>query len=304
MSKSVNAIDGVFVVNKPAGPSSHDVVQVARRSLGFSRIGHTGTLDPRAAGVLPLVLGQATRLAQHLTATDKEYEALLRFGVVTDTYDAAGKVVEASGAIPGEADLATVLDRFRGTYAQTPPAYSAKMVGGERAYALARKGKPVPSPAATVTVHALDLITFIPPHARLRVRCSAGFYVRSLAHDVGKALGTGAILDALTRTEAAGFKLHEAVSFEQLVTAPRADLRCLARPMDSLLADWPAATLTSEGVEWARHGRDLGPRQLVAPLAVIPEHVRLLSPDGRLIGLADRANLPGFLHPAVVFSYN
>jgi tRNA pseudouridine55 synthase len=297
-------MDGVLVINKPVGPSSHDVVKVARRSLGLSRIGHTGTLDPRAAGVLPLVLGQATRLAQHLTATDKEYEARLRFGVVTDTYDAAGAVVETSGAVPERAAFEAVLDRFRGTYEQTPPAYSAKMVGGHRAYALARMGKAVPSPAVRVTVQSLEVVDYALPHARVRVRCSAGFYVRSLAHDIGQALGTGAILDELTRTEAGGFRLDDAVSFETLVTAPRVDLRQLVRPMDSLLSEWPSARLTSEGVEWARNGRDLGPRQVAAPLSPIPERVRLLAPDGRLIGLADRANLPGFLHPAVVFSYN
>jgi tRNA pseudouridine55 synthase len=303
-SPGIPDMDGVLVVNKPVGPSSHDVVKVARRSLGFSRIGHTGTLDPRAAGVLPLVLGQATRLAQHLTATDKEYEARMRFGVVTDTYDAAGEIVDASGAVPDRAAFEAVLDRFRGTYDQTPPAYSAKMVGGTRAYALARQGKAVPSPATAVTVHALDVLEFAPPCARVRVRCSAGFYVRTLAHDVGQLLGTGAILDELLRTEAAGYRIGDAVSFEQLVTAPRADLRQLARPMESLLIAWPSAQLTSEGVEWARHGRDLGPRQVTAPLAPIPDRVRLLAPDGRLIGLADRSNLPGFLHPAVVFSYN
>jgi tRNA pseudouridine55 synthase len=297
-------IDGVLVINKPVGPSSHDVVQVARRSLGISRVGHTGTLDPRASGVLPLVLGQATRLAQHLTASEKEYEAVVRFGVVTDTYDSAGDVLDSSGAVPARGDLETVLQRFRGTYEQTPPAYSAKMVGGERAYVLARRGTPILSPAVTVTVGALDLVDYAPPHARLRVRCSAGFYVRSLAHEVGHALGTGAILDALVRTEAAGFRIEEAVSFQQLVTAPRLDLRLLARPMHTLLTGWPSATLTAEGVQWARHGRDLGPRQLVAPLGEVPERVRLLGTDGRLVGLADRGNLPGFLHPAVVFSYN
>jgi tRNA pseudouridine55 synthase len=303
MPKSAN-VDGVLVVNKPVGPSSHDVVQVARRSLGISRVGHTGTLDPRASGVLPLVLGQATRLAQHLIASEKEYEAVVRFGMVTDTYDSAGEIAESSGAVPALEDLENVLQRFRGTHEQTPPAYSAKMVGGQRAYVLARRGKPIPSPAVTVTVGALDLVHYEPPHARLRVRCSAGFYVRSLAHDVGQALGTGAILDALVRTEAGGFRIEEAVPFEQLVTAPRVDLRQLTRPMHTLLTEWPSALLTAEGVEWARHGRDLGPRQLVAPLTEIPEHVRLLGADGRLVGLADRGNLPGFLHPVVVFSYN
>jgi tRNA pseudouridine55 synthase len=297
-------LDGVLVVNKPVGPSSHDVVVVARRTLGISRVGHTGTLDPRASGVLPLVLGQATRLAQHLTASVKEYEATIRFGVVTDSYDAAGEIVEQSGAAPAALDLDAALPHFRGTYEQTPPAYSAKMIGGHRAYERARAGKPVQSLPVTVTVHSLCLIEYTPPVARVSVRCSAGFYVRSLAHDLGRAVGTGAILDALVRTEAAGFRIDEAISFEILATAPRHELRRLARPMHALLGDVPSVRLTTEGVDWARHGRDLGPRQVISPLAIVPELVRLLAPDGQLVGLADRAKLPGFLHPAVVFSYN
>ena len=300
----VAPLDGVLVVHKPVGPSSHDVVVVARRSLGISRIGHTGTLDPQASGVLPLVLGQATRLAQHLTSSDKEYEATVRFGVVTDTYDAAGAVLESSGVVPPLAALDAVLLRFRGTFEQTPPAYSAKMIGGDRSYVHARAGKPLLSPAVAVTTHVLELLAFEPPLARLRVRCSAGFYVRSLAHDLGQALGTGAVLEHLLRTEAAGFRLGEAVSFETLVKASRPELRDLVLSMETLLTDVPAATLTEEGVAWARQGRNLGPAQLRTPLSPVPSLARLLGPDERLVGLADRAKVPGFLHPSVVFSYN
>jgi tRNA pseudouridine55 synthase len=300
----VAPLDGVLVVHKPVGPSSHDVVVVARRSLGISRIGHTGTLDPQASGVLPLVLGQATRLAQHLTGSDKEYEATVRFGVVTDTYDTAGAVLEWSGAVPPLAALDAALSGFRGTFEQTPPAYSAKMIGGDRSYVHARAGKPLRSPAVAVTTHVLELLAFEPPLARLRVRCSAGFYVRSLAHDLGRALGTGAVLEHLLRTEAARFRLGEAVSFETLVKASRAELRNLVLSMETLLTDVPAATLTEEGVAWARQGRNLGPAQLRTPVSPLPPLARLLGPDERLVGLADRAKIPGFLHPSVVFSYN
>jgi tRNA pseudouridine55 synthase len=297
-------MDGVLVVDKPVGPSSHDIVVVARRSLGISRIGHTGTLDPQASGVLPLVLGQATRLAQHLTGSDKEYLATIRFGVITDTHDAVGEVIQSTDARPTRPEIETALSRFRGTFAQTPPTYSAKMVDGERSYVLARAGKAVTSAAVLVTTHALELESFEAPLACVRVRCSAGFYVRSLAHDLGQVVGTGAILQALVRTEAAGFRLEEAIAFETLVKAPRADLRTHIRPLEALLTTVPAAQLTTEGVEWARHGRDLGPRQLTTPLIELPPLVRLLGPDGSLIGLADRGKLPGFLHPTVVFSYN
>ena len=297
-------MDGVLVVNKPVGPSSHDVVVVARRALGISRIGHTGTLDPRASGVLPLVLGQATRLAQHLTGSDKEYDAAIRFGMVTDTYDAAGEVVEQSGLAPGADALEVALARFRGTHPQTPPAFSAKMIDGQRAYDRARAGKPVQAAPATVTVHRLELLDYAAPVARVRVRCSAGFYVRSLAHDLGQALGTGAILDALSRIEAAGFRLDDTIGFDVLATAPRHELRALTRPMEALLTEVPSVRLTAEGLDWTQHGRDVGPRQLAGALPTIPTLVRLLGPDGRLAGLADRANTPGFLHPSVVFKYN
>jgi tRNA pseudouridine55 synthase len=302
----VNAepVHGVLVVHKPVGPSSHDVVAVARRSLGLSRIGHTGTLDPQASGVLPLVVGQATRLAQHLTGSDKEYEATVRFGVTTDTYDAAGAVMESSGLVPSIDDLHAALSGFRGTFEQTPPAYSAKMIGGDRSYVHARAGKSLRSPAVTVTTHVLELLDFEPPLARLRVRCSAGFYVRALAHDLGQTLGTGAVLDQLVRTEAAGFRLQHAVSFETLVQAPRSSLRALVLSMETLLTDLPTVTLTDEGVSWARTGRNLGPAQLRTPLSSIAPLTRLLSPDEQFIGLADRSNIPGFLHPSVIFSYN
>jgi tRNA pseudouridine55 synthase len=297
-------MDGVLIVHKPVGPSSHDIVVVARRSLGISRIGHTGTLDPQASGVLPLVLGQATRLAQHLTNSDKEYVATVRFGVSTDTHDAAGEVLRNTGIVPAPDAIDRALTGFRGRFEQTPPIFSAKMVDGERSYVRARAGKPRQSAPVAVTVHALEVLSFDSPLARLRVRCSAGFYVRSLAHDLGEALQSGAILEDLVRTEAAGFVLDDALPFETLVKAPRAELHARVHPMESLLITVPAVHLTSEGVAWARHGRDLGPGQLVRPLPSIPEFVRLLAIDGRLVGLADRAKMPGFLHPTVVFSYN
>jgi tRNA pseudouridine55 synthase len=302
----VNAppLDGVLVVDKPIGPSSHDVVVVARRSLGLSRVGHTGTLDPQASGVLPLVLGQATRLAQHLTSSDKEYEATVRFGMTTDTCDAAGTVIEASGVVPPDEAVEAALSRFRGTFQQIPPAYSAKMIGGDRSYVHARAGKPLRSPAVAVTTHVLELLHFAPPLARLRVRCSAGFYVRSLAHDLGQALGVGAVLQDLVRTEAAGYRLSEAVPFATLVQEARPKLRAMVQPMETLLTELPAATLSDEGVRWARQGRNLGPAQMHAPLSPIPPLARLLGPDERLIGLADQAKVTGFLHPSVIFSYN
>ena len=297
-------IHGALIVHKPIGPSSHDIVVCARRALGVSRIGHTGTLDPQASGVLPLVVGQATRLAQHLTGSDKEYLATVRFGLTTDTFDASGTTTSEPGGVPTREALHAAIDRFVGTFDQTPPAYSAKMVDGERAYVLARAGRAVAPTPATVTAHDITVVSFEGARAELRIRCAAGFYVRSLAHDLGQALGCGAILAGLVRTQAAGFGVDGAMSLEALMTSPRDALRAAVRPMDSLLTDVPAVKLSRDGVDWARHGRDLPPRILVNPPVDAPPLLRLLSPEGRLVGLAEPAKTPGFLHPAVIFSYN
>jgi tRNA pseudouridine55 synthase len=296
-------VHGALIVHKPIGPSSHDIVVCARRALGVSRIGHTGTLDPQASGVLPLVVGQATRLAQHLTASDKEYVATLRFGVVTDTYDAVGTIVRSPGGAPSQPELEAAIASFVGTFEQVPPAYSAKMVDGARAYALARAGQAVAPPAATVTAHEIALLSLAGDRAELRVRCSAGFYVRSLAHDIGAKLGCGAVLEALVRTRSAGFAIDEAMSLETLVTVPREAVRRAIRPMETLLTDVPAVTLTDDGVDWARHGRELPPRMLARPLPAMPPTVRLLSPEGRLVGLGVPARTAGLLRPSVIFSY-
>ena len=299
-----DSLHGALVVHKPIGPSSHDIVVCARRALGVSRIGHTGTLDPQASGVLPLVVGQATRLAQYLSGSDKEYLATIRFGVSTDTYDAAGRVVDERGGAPTRDELEAALERFRGTFDQSPPAYSAKMVGGERSYALARAGQAVTPKPATVSARELSIVDFDGLRARVRIRCSAGFYVRSLAHDVGEAVGTGAILDGLIRTRAAGFDTQAALPFEQLMTLPRHEVRAAVRPMETLLTELPAATLTSDGVTWARNGRELPLRVLSGPAPARVGLVRLLSPEGQFVGLAAPATTPGLLRPTVIFSYN
>jgi tRNA pseudouridine55 synthase len=178
-------IDGVLVVHKSLGPTSHDVVATARRAVGFGKVGHTGTLDPNASGVLPLVVGRATRLAQHLTSTEKEYEATIRFGIETDTYDSTGQVRSESGEVPARGALDAALERFRGAFDQMPPAFSAKNIDGHRAYDLARRDRVVELAAVPVVAHHLELLSFDPPRARVRLVCSAGFYVRSLAYDLG-----------------------------------------------------------------------------------------------------------------------
>jgi tRNA pseudouridine55 synthase len=321
-------IDGVLVVDKSLGPTSHDVVATARRALGSDRVGHTGTLDPNASGVLPLVIGQATRLARHLTSTEKEYEATIRFGVETDTYDSTGQVQRETGALPSADALGAALDRFRGAFDQMPPIYSAKNVGGHRAYDLARRSKAVQLETVPVLVRELELLSFEPPHARVRLVCSAGFYVRSLAHDLGQALGTGAVLEGLVRIRAGAFGLEHAVSWADLATAATPEARRAGEdsperrrvvaaviPLERLLLDLPAVALSPEGVRRVTHGMELRPVDftgggtLASPppgergtLAPPPpgRHWRLLSPDGKLLGLAEPSKTPGFLHPAVV----
>ncbi len=278
-------IDGVLVINKPVGPTSHDIVACARRALATSRVGHTGTLDPNASGVLPLVLGRATRLAQFLSGREKEYLATVRFGVSTDTYDAAGAVVSDRGRVPAMAELETALDGFRGTFEQVPPPHSAKKVEGVRAYTRARAAAPVALKPVAVTVTRLELLGLEGADLRLHVECSAGFYVRSLAHDLGQALGTHALLAALTRTRAGMFGLDRAVDLATLTERPQAALQVLF-PMDGLLPELSSVQLTADGAERARHGQALGPEHLAAGLPATVTIVRLLDPAGHLIGLA------------------
>jgi tRNA pseudouridine55 synthase len=263
--------DGVLVIDKSEGPTSHDVVAVARRALGISRIGHTGTLDPMATGVLPLVIGRATRLAQFLTAGRKEYEATIRFGVTTETYDRAGAVTARSDRRPTRGDLDAALSRFIGSFSQTPPAFSAKSLDGERAYDRARKqGAAAVQPRpVTVSVHRLELLSFDAETARLLVEAGAGFYVRSLAHDLGAVLGTGAVLEALRRTRSGGFGLDEATRYDELVRIGRESLLGRLVPFDRLLGDRPSVTLDATGVDRVRHGLDVGPFRLEGVSAVI-----------------------------------
>lgn len=293
------AVDGVLVVDKPPGPTSHDVVARVRRALGTPRVGHTGTLDPQATGVLPLVVGKATRLAQFLSASVKEYDALVAFGRATDTYDAAGAVTEETGRQPSAEAVEAALERFRGAFLQAPPAYSAKKVDGERAYARARRAEAVTPAPVAVTVERLELTGWDGALACVRVRASAGFYVRSLAHDLGVALGTGAHLAGLRRIRAGAFTLDQATPFELLGPEHRASLLRRLQPLEQLLPHVPALRLTARGARRAGHGQDVGPADFEGA-APASGHVQLLGPDGTLVALATAAGEPGFLHPSVV----
>lgn len=313
-------MDGLLIIDKPHGPTSHDVVARARRVLGERRIGHTGTLDPLATGVLPLVVGRATRLARFLDADEKTYVATLKLGIATDTRDALGSALGQPhpGPWPDRAEVDAALTAFRGTFRQQPPSFSAKKIGGRRSYELARRAaggmapadvaRPLPSPVL-VTAHVIDLIEADGDIVRLRVVCSAGFYVRSLAHDLGEALGVGAHLTALRRTACGRATLDGAVPLERIEgpDGRSAAIDALI-PMDQMLPHLPALALTADAVVRATSGRDVGPSDaasgfLDAMSAVqsgASGHVRLLGPAGRLVGVAAAAREPGLLHPVVV----
>jgi tRNA pseudouridine55 synthase len=293
-------MDGVLVVDKPEGLTSHDVVAVARRALRESRIGHTGTLDPLATGVLPLAIGRATRLVRFLTASDKDYIATIRFGATTDSYDADGEETSRTDRHPDAAALEAAVAALRGSYDQLPPAYSAKKIGGRRAYDLARRQEPVALKAVPVTVARADVTAFDGWTATVALTCTAGFYVRSFAHAIGEAVGTGAFLVALQRTRSGDFRLDEAMSLEALHgEEPARDVQDWLIPLDGLLPRFPAVTVTGEGQTWVRHGRELGPAQFAGETAA---WTRILDGEGHLLALGAPGSQPGSLHPSVVLN--
>jgi tRNA pseudouridine55 synthase len=319
-------VDGVLVIDKPPGPTSHDVVALVRRALGVRRVGHVGTLDPLASGVLPLVVGRATRLAQFLSASDKEYVADIRIGVVSETFDAEGPLTPfglAADTSPGfdrgfgaefEGDI-TALDRllagFRGSYSQMPPPHSAKKVGGTPAYQLARRKEPVELKPVPVTVHALEAIAVEGDVLRVRIVCSSGFYVRRLAHDFGQRLGCGAYLAALRRTRVGSFTERDAVPLG-VVASGESDPASHLLPMNQMLPDLPAVMLSDDGARRVSHGNAVGPAHLAiaqngqngaasfagkeaAPFL----RVRLMDGSGVLLAIGER-RADGLLHPAIV----
>jgi tRNA pseudouridine55 synthase len=322
-------MNGLLVLDKPEGPTSHDVVARVRRLLGESRVGHTGTLDPLASGVLPLLIGPATRLARFVTAHDKRYLATVRLGYATTTGDRAGDPLgQPAARIEVTAAAAeAALARFRGTGLQRPPAFSAKSVGGQRAYAQARRGRPVDLAPVPVVVRTLTLERFSDGLLEIDLVCSAGFYVRSLAHDLGTVLGCGAHLAALRRVASGPFDLGQAITLSELEREPeRAAGRLVAAA--ALLPDWPLAELTGEGRNRLLQGRLIRPQDCATwPARAAARSgssaaqeaevsVRLVDATGALAGLGawivpGPGNGPGralengpLLHPRVVLVYD
>lgn len=270
-------LDGVLVVDKPSGPTSHDVVAQVRRLLQV-RAGHTGTLDPLATGVLPLVLGHATRLSQYLQGKDKTYRAVIRLGRSTDTADRSGEVLQDK-AVPEvtQSEALAILSRFKGEIEQRAPLYSAVKVKGKRLYKLARQGKKPERPLRRVTIHSIELLEREAERWTVLVHCSAGTYIRSLAEDVGEALGCGAHIEDLRRTRSGPFSEEDAVPLADVA----AEWQRAFVPMAELLPEFPAVQLDSSQATRVLHGNEV-----VLGNRLSPGLCRLLHKN-QLLALAD-----------------
>jgi len=292
-------LDGVIVVDKSEGWTSHDVVGKMRRIVKTKRIGHLGTLDPIATGVLPLVIERATRLAQFYTSSDKIYEGVVRFGWSTSSYDRAGKATSEPVEVRfGMEDLERQLEKFRGEFLQTPPAVSAKKVDGKRAYELARNSIAVELEPVRVHVYELTLLDWNGTDARLRAHCSGGTYMRSIAHDLGQALGCGAHLLELRRTRSGEFEVAHARTLAQLESlAAEERLIDAIVPMSSLLPAIPNVFVDDMTAAHIRHGRDFQ----ASPFRSQPgsRYVKAVTRSGDVVAIGE-AVLPNLYHPAVV----
>ncbi len=290
--KSLGAgFDGILVVAKPPGPTSHDVVALVRRLAATKRVGHGGTLDPFAAGVLPVFLGRATRVVEFHMGDRKTYRATVCFGASSTTDDLEGELAPADGPAPTRAAVEAALPGLTGTIRQRPPAYSAIKLDGRRAYAIARAGETVELAEREVTVHRLDLVSWDDsdadrPIAILDVECSAGTYIRAIARDLGAGLGSGAYLGALTRNASGPFRLEDASTLDDVRAATAEGpegLAGLLQPVDTGLDAFPLVRLTGDEVAAVARG------QFVRPVAGMPDpasRYRLLGPDGTLVAIA------------------
>ncbi|MGB7925215.1 MAG: tRNA pseudouridine(55) synthase TruB [Pyrinomonadaceae bacterium] len=317
-------VDGVVIIDKPAGWTSHDVVARVRRLLGERRVGHTGTLDPFATGVLVVLAGRATRLAQFVSGASKEYEAVIRFGYATETGDATGeprRVGPDAGGRAGESlmewsdeQIEWALKGLRGDIEQIPPMYSAKKVKGRRLYELARRGEEIERAPVPVTVHVLEATAVADgPSLRrnedgtrdlaVRVVCSAGTYIRVLAEAVGERLGVGAHLASLRRTRAGQFKIEDAMSLDQLQEmAEKGAAAGVLLPPDAALSEMHFAHLTADEARSARHGRSLHVEASLEKNYTDGQPVRMFDERGDLLGVGIYHALTAELRPRVVLA--
>jgi tRNA pseudouridine55 synthase len=292
-------MNGVIVVDKPQGWTSHDVVNKMRRIAGTKKVGHLGTLDPAATGVLPLLLNRATRLAQFFTHNDKVYEGVIRFGWSTNTYDAEGEPTSPQTEVCVERDrLEQILNASRGVIQQTPPPVSAKKIDGRPAYELARKHIAVEMKPVEVTVYALDVLWLEGAEARVRVHCGSGTYMRAIAHDAGQAMGCGAHLKTLRRLQSGPFGIECARTLEELVQMGAEDrLGEALIPAMQLLPEFPNEIVDQITESQIRQGRDFRVSPFRSREGV--KLVKAISRDGDLIAIG-QAVLPNLYHPILV----
>lgn len=298
---------GILNVDKPADWTSFRVVSTVRRLSGIRRVGHAGTLDPLATGVLIVCLGQATRLSEYLMQATKVYRAEVRLGVVTDTFDATGtplREVDASGI--SRSQIEEALAAFQGEIHQVPPMFSALKHEGEPLYRYARARQPVTRPARLVTIHRIQLLAFRSPVATIEVECGKGTYIRTLAHDLGERLGCGAHLSGLVRLRVGRFTLEDACSIAELDTAfQEGRWQSLLHPSDAALPDWPAITLSEEEVTAVRFGQALPAAELQPSPPQTPEPgqlCRAYSPQGELLAVLRYETAGGIWRPIKVLA--
>lgn len=272
---------GILIVDKPEGWTSQDVVSKLRGVLHEKRIGHGGTLDPMATGVLPVFVGRATRAVEFFEHAEKTYEAVLLLGVTADTQDTTGTVLETRPVTVGEAALREVLTRFTGVQQQLPPMYSAVKIGGRKLYELARAGKEIERKPREITVFSLDLLDFSKASARLRIHCSKGTYIRTLCHDMGAALGCGGCMASLRRVQAGAYPIAEAVTLDEILAA--ADPQKLLKPVDSLFSAYPCLTLTPAQEKCVRNGAAFTCKWAEG-------RYRVYSPSGEFLALCEAAD--------------
>ena len=283
-------MDGILCIDKPEGMTSFLCVAVVRRLLGVKKVGHAGTLDPNATGVLPLLIGRGTKLLDHLPSHDKCYVATLRFGAVSDTLDVWGEVTETGGTLPTLSEVEAALPAFRGDILQVPPMTSALKKDGVRLYELARQGIEVEREARPVTIYELELLEYNETEGLLTLRChcSSGTYIRTLCDDLGRALGCGAVMTALRRTMAAGFPLTACFTLDEAKTlAEKGALAQHLLPLESALSAYPAVTVSAAQAARFRNG---GALDLVRLHAKVEGPVRVYDPDGVCIALGTPAD--------------
>jgi tRNA pseudouridine55 synthase len=290
-----NSASGVLVIDKPIGMTSHQVVQVIRNGTHIKRAGHTGTLDPRASGVLVVLIGPAVRLSEYVSAEDKRYQATIKLGERTDTYDGDGTITGTSEVDVTQEQFETALKQFVGEIKQVPPPYSAIKVNGRRAYDMAREGEEVELEPRIINVHSLEVLEWNMPEVVVDVHCSSGTYVRSLAHDLGEVLGCGANLTGLRRTKSGRFTLKDAIPLRKLTESfDNNSWYQYLIPAAEALSDWPSITLSNEEVDAVRHGHRV-------PKESVGQMVRAITEQGELVALMEFDVESGEYQPRKVF---